>query len=708
LSKSMTFFDGRAATIRGSSKAHVAMTNQNELALGRGGQSRISVSQQGYHATLWSGSLAFAPDSGNFLFTGNQLGLFRETEPSNYANVLFGTAPALARTTGATGPTTLGVLRGATANYDSSEYGLGLVTYDETNGVRLLDFGTEYTTAIVDGENAGNNVRLANVGGIVDHFEYITNIVEEIEVVTTNFIAGSMILTNHLTAPLTVVNSLSLDVTGPHGNAGILLSGDEDAVLRLDSGILFARESGVASSNDDATDRTYINLPLDFNGKQGFILNARTDGMSNGSGPALSFNVSPTNDGGNGFVVAGNGWAYLQWPAPSSFTGPVILNSGSFRITGSDNTAVIPTKLVIHGGYVQNHGNRIADSADVEIRGGTLSQRGGDTNSGSGAHETFNDLFMSGGSYASGTDGTSSGATTLTNAYLSGGTWTLTRGHTANVGGDIFLSESARINLNNADSSYRPTLIMNNGTITITNATANAEWTPINFGAQSNADKIPPRVIFRTAAPAIVFVGNAANTNAAVINAAASTVTARMELKGTQAFDIGDGPAPVDLKINLDIVDDGANAGGLIKQGAGTLELGGHVRPSGGDTVVSDGELRVTGAIITPVSVEDGAALSGTGTISNAVTFAEGSAFRVNVLDATTAEVLTVTDAVTGTATALVPDELPDDDGEWLVLTATSLDADFVSTNPRWALYPRNGGTELWLTKKLGTLILVK
>ena len=80
------------------------------------------------------------------------------------------------------------------------------MTYDETNGVRLLDFGTEYTTAIVDGENAGNNVRLANVGGIVDHFEYITNIVEEIEVVTTNFIAGSMILTNHLTAPLTVVN----------------------------------------------------------------------------------------------------------------------------------------------------------------------------------------------------------------------------------------------------------------------------------------------------------------------------------------------------------------------------------------------------------------------------------------------------------------------------------------------------------------------
>ena len=41
-------------------------------------------------------------------------------------------------------------------------------------------------------------------------------------------------------------------------------------------------------------------------------------------------------------------------------------------------------------------------------------------------------------------------------------------------------------------------------------------------------------------------------------------------------------------------------------------------------------------------------------------------------------------------------------------MTADSFDADFVSTNPRFALYTRNGGTELWLTKKLGTLIVVR
>lgn len=689
LTKSMTFLDGRPAGITSSSKGHIIITNQNQLAFGRGGQSRFSVYQQGvYHTTLESATLERATDSGSFLFTGNQLGLYPATDPSNSVNIVFGTAPDLERTAGASGPTTLGVLRGASVNYDNSEYGLGLATYDVDKGVRLLDFATEYTAAIVDGENTGNNVRVVNVGG------------------------GS-IVTNHLTAALTAVNSLSLDVTGPHGNAGIVLSGDEDAVLRLNSGILFARESGISSTEDDATDITRIDLPLDFNGKQGFILNAKTDGMSNGGGPALSFNVSPVNDGGNGFVVAGNGWAYLQWPAPSGFTGPVILNSGSFRITGSDNTAVIPAKLVVHGGYVQNHGNRIADSADIEIRGGTLAQKGGATNSGSGAHETFNDLFMTGGSYSCGADGTSSGSTTLTNAYLSGGTLTLTRGHTMNVGGDIFLSEGARINLNNADSGYRPTLIVNNGTITITNATANAEWTPISLGYQNNAGAIPPRVIFRTAAPALVFVGNAANTNAAVINTATGTVNARMELNGTQTFDIGEGPAASDLLVKTDLVDDGATVGSLVKAGAGTLALDGTNTFTDG-TAVNAGTLAGNGSLASDVTVAAGAAIApgtpgtvGTLTVNADVDFAGGAVLKVDASGAS-ADLLAVDGAVTGSGTVSVVPNVADDDGEWLVMTADSIAPSFVSTDSKWSLSKRAGGTELWLVKTGATLILVR
>jgi autotransporter-associated beta strand protein len=688
LARSMTFLDGRPAGISSSSKGNVAITNQNQLAFGRGGQSRFSVYQQGaYHTTFASAILDRAPDSGSFLFTGNQLGLYPATDMSNSVNILFGTAPDLERTAGASGPTTLGILRGASVNHDNSEYGLGLATYDLDKGVRLLDFATEHTSSISDGEDAGNNVRLANVGG------------------------GS-IVTNHLTAALTAVNSLSLDVTGPHGNAGIVLSGDEDAVLRLNSGILFARESGISSAEDDATDITRIDLPLDFNGKQGFILNAKTDGMSNGGGPALSFNVSPVNDDGNGILFAGNGSAYLQWPSPTAFTGPVIINSGWFRITGSDNNAVIPTRLILYGGSVQNQGNRIADTADIEIHGGNLSQKGGATNSGSGAHETFNDLFMTGGSYGCGADGTSSGSTTLNNAYLSGGTVTITKGHTMNVGGDIFLSEGARINLNNADSGYRPTLIMNNGTITITNATANAEWIPINLGNQNYADKIPPRVIFRTAATALVFVGNAANTNAAVINTATGTVNARMELNGTQTFDIGDGPAAADLLVKTDLVDDGATAGSLVKAGLGTLALDGTNTFTGG-TAVEQGTLAGSGSLASDVTVAAGAAIApgtpgtiGTLTVNADVDFAAGSVFKVDAAGED-ADLLAVSGAVTGAGTVFVEPDVADR-GEWLVMTAASIAPTFVSTDPEWSLSKRNGGTELWLRGIDATTIVIR
>ena len=74
----------------------------------------------------------------------------------------------------------------------------------------------------------------------------------------------------------------------------------------------------------------------------------------------------------------------------------------------------------------------------------------------------------------------------------------------------------------------------------------------------------------------------------------------------------------------------------------------------------------------------------------------------------TTAAVLDVAGTVTASGEVTVPVAQDQADGEWLVMTADSFDAEFVSTNPRFALYTRNGGTELWLTKKLGTLILVK
>jgi fibronectin-binding autotransporter adhesin len=70
-----------------------------------------------------------------------------------------------------------------------------------------------------------------------------------------------------------------------------------------------------------------------------------------------------------------------------------------------------------------------------------------------------------------------------------------------------------------------------------------------------------------------------------------------------------------------------SGAGGLTKDGAGTLTLSG-TQTYGGGTTVSAGRLVVNGALgAGAVTVADGAALGGTGTINGDVTFAAGAKF---------------------------------------------------------------------------------
>ena len=85
--------------------------------------------------------------------------------------------------------------------------------------------------------------------------------------------------------------------------------------------------------------------------------------------------------------------------------------------------------------------------------------------------------------------------------------------------------------------------------------------------------------------------------------------------------------------------------------------------------------------------------------------FEAGSTLDIDI-DGETADVLVVSGTVTGNATIPVAQDLAE--GEWKVMTAASFNGNFLPTNPRWALYPRNGGTELWLTKKLATTIVIK
>lgn len=641
-----------------------------DLTVSAGSIVQVQTGNTSSYAQLFANRLVHGANP-SILFRGTNLGSNTITSISaNTASIAFTNAPALTGSGGSAGTPTVSILPNAYGDVAYSGTGTGLVTYDTTYGVRLLNFGTEYTPAVGDGESAGNNVRLVNV-------------------------SGGQILTNALTSALTVVNSLSLDVTGPHGNAGIRLLGDEDAVLRLTSGTVFARESGIASTNDDATDITSIGVPLDFDGNQGLILNARTDGMSDGSGPALSFNVSPVNDGGNGILFGGAGSSYLQWPAPTGFTGPVIINSGWLRITGSGNTAVIPTKLVLNGGSVQDHGNRIADSADIEIHpGSSLLIKGGATNSGDSGSEDFRDLTMKGGSFTLGGGG--GGICTNRSATLLGGTMSLQRGTLTTVTKDMVVAGCKVTLSSNGDSNRAGTRLVVVGALTVSNTVDTVPYVPFNMGYSWYRNPA-----YLSVTNKVSVYGNDINTNGVAVtrtyDADPRTMLAEIRLNGAVEVFIDDGAAEYDFDVDASFANNGGVRGALVKTGDGTLRMTASANCLSNGIQVAAGRLVLDGGVSNNVSVAAAAKLAGNGGIEGSLALADGAIFQHRMLDGTTSETLEVSGAVTGTGTVVV--EVPQDqpEGEWLVLTAASIAPTFVSTDPAWTLRKRNGDTELWL-----------
>ena len=207
-------------------------------------------------------------------------------------------------------------------------------------------------------------------------------------------------------------------------------------------------------------------------------------------------------------------------------------------------------------------------------------------------------------------------------------------------------------------------------------------------------------------------IGNAVNPNAVAITRTYSTdsrtMLAEIRLRDEVECFVTDGAAEVDFDVDANFADNGTVVGKLVKTGAGTLRMTAITNALTGGIDINEGRLVLDGGASSDIAVATGATLAGDGTVDADLTFADDAVFEVEILDETTAAVLDVAGTVTASGEVTVPVAQDQADGEWLVMTADSFDADFVASNPRFALYTRNGGTELWLTKKLGTLILVK
>ena len=650
------------------------------------------------HLTLEADSLAIGPTA--FLyFRGANLGVSPQADlvPGD-SSVLFGTAPALVGGGGARGSVTQSILPSAIVSTNTSVYGMSLATYDSAYGIRMLDPATEYSQTVPFGTNTLENVRLANDGT-----------------------AGAQL---SLSFPdgLTTVNSLFIDIAGDNGTGGYLIDAEDGAspVLRVNSGMIYVRNYKSQSRTANVDNIPVKDVALDFAGHRGTIVSYQGD-SNNMTAQALELRGPIVNDGGEGInfcSVQNRGFTYLYGTTASTYTGPTRLISGLLKLSKPNSSTVnvcIPGDLEIYGGTCQNTGNTLPDTSDIRIYGGSLSQKAGASNSGSGAHETFRNLTMWGGSYGLGADGTSSGSTTMESALLLGGTLTQTRGHSLTVHG-VFALAGGTNAVHRFNSSSNRTRQFFQGGITITNTVA-GEYVPMIYDAGTNETTPGAKAELSVG---LSFAGNAENDNTVVIKAAApgeGIDWAQFLLNGALAFDIGDGAADIDLRIEPQLVDNGTTAGSLQKTGAGTIALVNPASSFTGTTSVQAGVLVADGALAGDVSVANGAtfqagSIGDTGSVAlgGDLALANGARLRVRH-DGTAATLGTVAGTVTSAGKTYVFVEGADEaalKAGFKFMEAGSFSGEFVSTDPKVSVVKRNNGTELWLRATESTVILLR
>ena len=688
LAKRVTLVGGTLRSMCDSGN-HAADTITEALTIDRGASTVTLTTSSTRNLRLTPAELVRA-NRGLVLFRSSGLGTNTvESLTPNSGNITFVTAPTLSGAGGVAGSTTNSILVGAYGDTTVAGNGFtttgGLVTYDNTYGIRVLNTASEYTSTIIDGQAQLDNVRLANTG-------FPTNLA--------------------LTAD-TTINSLSVAVSGATaGTNGLTLNGG-GKTLTLNSGTLWVNNT---VANSTAGDKIVLtNLVLNLANREGLILAYTSNkGGSSNSGGFLEIIGEITGDGGKGvtyFLSDGN--IQLNGTAANTYTGDTVLNGGVViaHRTGAGLNKAIPGDLVINAGTLIDFDNQIADTKDVTIYGGKL-LLGQNGNSATATSDTIRNITLYGGSADSGSSGRLGTFTINGTATLFGGSISPSQGQNSTqlgqliihgmltLSGGTLLSKSAY----NSTTAYE-TITTLNGGVTITNTPSGA-YVPITVA--TGTTYLGGKVVL---AGNLEFVGNATNANTATIDAPTGTRPGIIALSGTRTFNIGDGAALVDLAILPAITNNGSTVGSLIKTGAGTLALNGTNTFSGG-TTVNAGTLAGTGTLSSSLLVKSGSTLApataetiGTFTVSSNVTFEAGSILDIDIAGAN-ADLVAVSGTVSGTVTVPVASNLAA--GEWKVMTASSFDGQFSTTDPRWALYPRNNRTELWLTQKLGTVIVIK
>jgi autotransporter-associated beta strand protein len=499
-------------------------------------------------------------NGGVALFRGTNLGVNTvASQTAGSSNITFTNAPTLTGGGGAAGTSTVSILKGAYGDTSASGSGAGLVTYDSTNGVRLLNTATEYTSTITDGQTQLDNVRIVgdnSVGGV------------------------SVTITGN-----TTVNSLSLIQAATNTNkAGVLVqSTGTGTTLNVASGAIFAI---VNSTN--STDEVQINTAkLGFNNQEAVIIAAG----SSGSG-ASNLSISSEITNASALTKSGNGVLKITGTTDNTYTGDTIMAGGTLELNKTAGKNAIGGNLVVNAGSVSlTAANQIGDTKDITVNGGIMNFAATGVNS---RDETFRNLTMTGGVVNSGT--TSGGTTTtntvsLTNATLTGGVLNVIRKSVVQASGGVSISGDAQVIVDRyttTNTTLKTALSVGTGGLAITQAASGAS-TPITLTGGNAAGIKGGELILNGD---VTFTGNGSNTNTTTIGTIAATSgggEGLILLNGTRTFNIGNGSAANDLTINAALTD-GTSTGGLTKSGTGTLLLNADNTYSG-DTTVTGGTL---------------------------------------------------------------------------------------------------------------------
>ncbi len=309
---------------------------------------------------------------------------------------------------------------------------------------------------------------------------------------------------------------------------------------------------------------------------------------------SVSFNQ--TADGIYAGMISGNGSLIkigsgtLMLAGANSYAGGTTINAGTLQIGNGGTSGSIT-------GNVTDNGTIVFDRSDAVTFGNVISGTGSLSQIGSGT------LILTGANtYAGGTT-ISAGSLQIGN----GGTAGSITGDVTN-NGSLAFDRSDAASFGNVISGTGSVSKIGSGTLTLTGANSYTGGTLLGTGTLvlGNASAIGSSILAMAENTTLGFTSSFTLANA-------------ITLSGDPTFNVGSGLATT-LSGGIS---DGTQSGDLVKTGGGTLILSG-VDTYTGSTEVAAGTLEVQGSIVSAVSVDSGATLTGTGSVGG-MTIANGA-----------------------------------------------------------------------------------